>query len=279
MAAQLPLPDFFNRFAAGYVRQTGRTTLNILNDVISSTVQRSSNPINSESIIHDTAAGPGIGAAALAATLPKEQLPKHVLVTDSTPMMVTAAKESLAESGLPDVEVREIDSQDLKDIPDGRFTHSINNFSIFTFPRPVAAVQETYRTLQPGGLAVITCWSRFPPVSIVRTAQSMIRPDLPQMPAPGPQFLEEGVLEKVVQEGGFNKDKMSLTRRTLVVEGGEDLEGLMALFKGPMMQKAREGYSEEEEGKWAECVEKVVRNEISENGGIKFEAYVLLAVK
>lgn len=180
----LPLPDYFSKFASIYVRQTGQFTLNILADIIAQDVQTSPNPFGPDSVVHDTAAGPGIGAAAIVARIPKEQLPKHVLVSDNVPMMISAARESLTASPLPHVECKELESQDLSSIPDNFFTHSINNFSIFTFVRPADAIRETYRTLRPGGLAVVTCWRRFAPVFIVHAAQKKIRPDLPLMPTP-----------------------------------------------------------------------------------------------
>ena len=94
----LPLPDYFSKFASTYVRQTGHSTLNILADIITNNVQTSAHPIGPESVVHDTAAGPGIGAAALVACLPKDQLPMKMLVSDNVSMMVSAAFESLAGS-------------------------------------------------------------------------------------------------------------------------------------------------------------------------------------
>ncbi|KAG6367435.1 hypothetical protein INS49_001624 [Diaporthe citri] len=273
------MPDYFSKFASIYVRQTGQSTLNILADVIVDNVQTSARPIGPESVVHDTAAGPGIGAAALVARLPKEQLPKEVLASDNVPMMVSAAGESLAASPLPHVDCKELDSQDLSSLPDDYFTHSINNFSIFTFVRPAAAVRESYRTLRPGGLAVVTCWRRFAPVFVVHAAQKRIRPDLPLMPMPSPEFCEEGVLQRVVEEGGFAKDGITVTDKVLVVDDEENIAGLTTLMSGPMMAKAREGYTEEEEARWVESVKESVKEEVQQFGGIRFEAYILLATK
>lgn len=282
MSAQhprLPLPDYFSKFASVYVRQTGQATLNILASVITDTVQKSANPIGPDSVVHDTAAGPGIGAAALVATLPKQQLPKEVLVSDNNAMMVAAAQDSLVSTPLPRVDCKELDSQDLSSVADDYFTHSIDNFSIFTFVRAVRAVRETYRTLRPGGLAVVTCWRRFAPMFIVQNAQRRIRPDLPLMPTPGPEFYEEGVLQKRVEEAGFSREKITLDEKVLVVEDEENIAGLTALMSGPMMAKAREGYTAEEEARWVESVTQSVKEEIDQFGGIRFEGYILLATK
>lgn len=273
------MPDYFSKFASIYVRQTGQSTLNILADVIADNVQTSTRPIGPDSVVHDTAAGPGIGAAALVARLAKDQLPKEVLVSDNVPMMVSAARESLAASPLPHVDCKELDSQDLSSVPDGYFTHSINNFSIFTFVRPADAVRESYRTLRPGGLAVVTCWRRFAPVFIVHAAQKRIRPDLPLMPMPSPEFCEGGVLQRVVEESGFAKDGITVTEKVLVVDDDENIAGLTMLTSGPMMAKAREGYTEEEEARWVESVNQSVKEEVQQFDGIRFEAYILLATK
>lgn len=275
----LPLPDFFSKFASSYARQTGHSTLSILADIITNHVQTSAHPIGPDSVVHDTAAGPGIGAAALVARLPKEQLPKKMLVSDNVAMMVSAALESLAASPLPDVDCKQLDSQELLSVADNYFTHSIDNFSIFTFVRPADAVRETYRTLRPGGLALVTCWRRFAPMSIVHAAQKKIRPDLPLMPTPSPQFYEEGVLQKVVEDSGFSKDNITMVDKVLVVADDENIAGLTMLMTGPMMSKAREGYTEEEEARWPGSVKQSVKEEVAQFGGIRFEAYVLLAAK
>jgi len=275
----LPLPDYFSKFASTYVRQTGRSTLNILIDIIKNNVQASAHPIGPDSVVHDTAAGPGIGAAALVASLAKDQLPKKLLVSDNVPMMVSGALESLAASPLPDVDCKLLDSQDLQSVPDNYFTHSIDNFSIFTFARPVDALKETYRTLRPGGLAIVTCWRRFAPMFIVHAAQKKIRPDLPLMPTPSPEFYEEGVLQKVVEESGFAKDNITVVDKVLVVADDEDISGLAALMSGPMMARAREGYTEDEQARWAESVSQSVKEEVAQFGGVRFDAYVLLATK
>ncbi|OTA64298.1 S-adenosyl-L-methionine-dependent methyltransferase [Hypoxylon sp. EC38] len=276
---QLPLPDYFSKFASVYVRQTGHSTLNILADVITDNVQTSTNPIGPDSVVHDTAAGPGIGAAALVSRLPKNQLPKEMLVSDNAAMMVNAARESLVASPLPHVECKELDSQDLSSVPNDYFTHSIDNFSIFTFLRPADAIRETYRTLRPGGLAIITCWRRFAPMYIVHAAQKKIRPDLPLMPTPSPQFYEEGVLQKVVEEGGFAKNKITRVDKVLTVTDDDNIAGLTMLMSGPMMIKAREGYTKEEEARWVEAVRQSVKEEVEQFGGVRFEAYILLATK
>lgn len=282
MSAQhpsLPLPDFFSKFASVYARQTGHSTFNILVDIIRDKIQTSNNPIGPDSVVHDTAAGPGIGAAALVAALSKEQLPEEVLVSDNNAMMVAAAQDSLNFSPLPDIQCKELDSHDLSSVPDDYYTHSINNFSIFTFIRPVDAVRETYRTLKPGGLAVVTCWRRFPPVFIVRSAQKKIRPDLPLMPIPGPEFCEEGILQRSVEKAGFSNEKISVYDKVLVVKDEDNVGGITTLMSGPMMAKARQGYTAEEEAKWVEAVSQSVKEEIEKFGGIRFEAYILLATK
>ncbi|KAK3299372.1 uncharacterized protein B0H64DRAFT_371731 [Chaetomium fimeti] len=268
----LPLPDYFSKFAANYVRQTGQSTLNILRNIVTDQIQKSCHPIGPDSVVHDTAAGPGIAAAALVARLLEDQLPKEMLVSDIVPAMVTAANESLVSSPLRKVECKELDSQDLKGVRDNYFTHSIDNFSIFTFVRPVDAIRETYRTLRPGGLAVVTCWRRFAPMHIVHATQRKIRPDLPGglMPTPSPQFYEEG---------GFHRRKIDVFDQELVVADEEQIAGLTELTSGPMMARAREGYTPEEEARWAETVRESVREEIAQYGGIRFEAYVLLATK
>jgi ubiquinone/menaquinone biosynthesis C-methylase UbiE len=275
----LPLPYYFDKFASFYVRQTGQSTLIILAGVILNNVQTSAHPIGPDSVVQDTAAGPGIGAAALVTCLSKDQLPKKMLVSDSAPPMVEAARVSLKASPLPEVDCKVLDSQDLASEPDNYFTHSINNFSIFAFVNPTDVIRETYRTLKPGGLAVVTCWRRFAPMFIVHAAQKKIRPDLPLMPTPSPEFYEEGVLQQVVEAGGFAKDNITVVDELLVVDDDDNIAGLTMLMSGPMMSKARDGYTEEEQAKWTECISQSVKEEVAQFGGIRFEAYVLLATK
>ena len=122
----------------------------------------------------------------------------------------------------------------------------------------------------------MTCWRRFAPKHIVHAAQRKLRPDTPDtalMPVPGPQFYEEGVLQKVVEEAGFTKANITATQKELLVTEEDNIAGLTALMYGPLMAKAREGFTEEEQAKWGEAVSQSVKEEVAKNGCIRFEAY------
>ena len=60
---------------------------------------------------------------------------------------------------------------------------------------------------------------------------------------------------------------------------GEDLDGVVAFMKGPMMKGARDGFSEEEEARWPAAVDEVVDKGRAEGGGIVMEAWGVVGTK
>ncbi|RGP64841.1 methyltransferase type 11 [Fusarium longipes] len=270
----LPFSSFFSAFAANYVHQTGRSTRRVFEESLGEI--QTIKPINKESVVHDNAAGPGIAASVLVESLPAHELPK-ILVTDNVPPMVQGAKDSFTT--WPQVEAKVLDSLNLEGIPDDYFTHSILNFSVFTLAEPVKGLMEMYRTLKPDGLAVISCWKRFGVGQLVHAAQAIVRPDLPRLKMPHPEFFEQGVLEKTAVEAGFDTSEFTLLEKSIVVSGPELDDGLKKFMLGPLMGPARAGFTEEDEKKWPAAVDEVIEKEVEIHGGIRFDAWVLLARK
>lgn len=275
--ASLPISNYFSHLALNYARDTGNTTFSIFTQLLVNHVQTSSNPISHESVIHDSAAGPGTATAALLTSLSAEQVPSEILVSDNNPAMITGARDSFTSSS--QVTCKELDVHDLSSLSDGYFSHSITNFSIFTFPKPVVAVKEIHRTLHLGGLAIITCWRRFAVLNLVHAAQARIRPSGALMPVPGPQFFQDGVLESVVEEAGFLKSKIEVLRKDLLVKDEESVKGLKGFLVGPFTNRAREGYTDDEKARWNEVIDEVVKEEIEKFGGISFQYFAVLATK
>lgn len=235
--------------------------------------------------------------------------PGRMYVTDINPAMVDAARttfDTAAKEGRCGCAITYdvSDSIDL-DTPSnacpatGSLSHSILNFSIFTLSDPVAGVREMYRTLRPhvsnssfssspsssysntgGGLAVLTSWRRFAVASIIHRAQALIRPDLPPMKIPRPEFMREGELERVAVEAGFSPARIELEVEDLLVrEGTEEFAGLRSFMLGDFTKGAREGWSDQDVARWPRALERALREELARYGGIKFEAWILLAQK
>lgn len=274
--SSLPLPGYFSHLAKGYNRNTANTTLDIFADVLKNEIQTSRNPINSSSIVHDNAAGPGIATAGILETLDKADVPKEILISDNNDVMVTGARESF---DLPAVQSKNLDAHDLSSLEDSTFTHSITNFSIFTFQNPEAAMAEVFRTLKPDGVAVVTSWERFAILPLVHETQKALRPDLPLMPVPGPRFFEDGELEKVLATAGFQTGNMKSLKRDITVSNEDGIAGLKEFMKGPFMARAKENYTPEDLAKWSETIDTVVENEIATNGGVQFKAFIVIASK
>lgn len=227
-------------------------------------------------MVHDNAAGPGIAASIILGTLPAEEVPQ-ILVTDNVPPMIQGAKDSF--TSWSQVESKILDSLNLEGIPDDHFTHSILNFSVFTLADPVKGLKEMQRTLKPDGLAVISCWKTFGAGQLIHAAQAIVRPDLPPLKLPHPEFFELGVLEKTTAEAGFDSANFKLLEKSIVVSGPELDDGLKKFMLGPLMAPARAGFTEEDEKKWPLAVDEVIKKEVEIHGGVKFDGWVLLVQK
>lgn len=270
----LPFPEYFSALAANYAQQTGNSTNRIF--ALSLPDIEAVSPLTKDSIVHDNAAGPGTATAAIVEKFPREKVPS-ILITDNVPPMVEAAKATFVS--WPQIETRVLDSLSLDGIPDDQLTHSILNFSIFTFSDPVKGLREIYRTLRPGGVAALTTWKRFGASQVIHAAQALVRPDLPPMALPHPEFLQQGVLEKTAVEAGFARDAIQVKEESIVVSGLELDEGLKKFILGDFTRPARQGWSDEEVGRWPDAVEQAIQEEIEAFGGIKFEAWVVITKK
>ncbi|KAJ4313206.1 hypothetical protein N0V84_009532 [Fusarium piperis] len=270
----LPFPEFFSALAANYAQQTGNATRNAFNLLFDDF--HAIKPITKDSVVHDNAAGPGTATSVLVDRLPPDDLPR-ILVTDNVPPMVQAARESFA--AWPTIETRVLDSLNLEGIPDDHFTHGILNFSAFTFADPLKGLQEIHRTLKAPGLAALLVWKRFGAGEVIHAAQALVRPDLPPMKVPNPQFQEDGYLQKLAAEAGFDPHKMQMSSWTVIVKGPELDDGLKKFILGDFTRPALAGWTDEEVGRWPEAVDKVIQKEIDAYGGVKFESWVVLASK
>ncbi|KAF2232262.1 S-adenosyl-L-methionine-dependent methyltransferase [Viridothelium virens] len=267
-------PKYFSQLSKIYDRQTGGTTRTNFAQLL----PHIDPPIISSSIIHDNASGPGT-ASSVILTQANSQPPK-ISGTDSVPDMITAFRDNITKNSWTTVTASVMDSHHLQ-FPENTFTHSITNFSIFTFKDDVEAMKEVYRTLQPNGVAVVTTWKHFGVTGIIHTVQRAIRPDLPLMQQPNSgRFVMDSdtYLRLVMAKAGFEEAKMELVQKDLFANG-EAADGVVEFMSGGFFEKAREGYTEEEKGKWEGEVRKAVERETEDYGGLRMHMWAVLARK
>lgn len=270
-----PPSQYFTSLARNYARQTGNSTralfaLSFDPDALS---------ITPSSIIHDNAGGVGTATSVILDSIAPtcgDDIPE-VLITDNNPAMISAARETFKNFGSK-ITASEIDSEDLSSISDAKFTHSILNFSVFLFPNPLTALREIHRTLQPNGVAVLLTWKRFGFGDLIHAAQGLVCPDLSRMPLPGAHFLNEGVLEKLVVEAGFDERKVQVSKKESI-QTEEDIQGMKEFMLADFSKMATRGWSDREQQKWPAAVEEAICGEIGKNGGVKFEAWIVIARK
>lgn len=270
-----PPAQYFTSLARNYGRQTGNST----RALFSSIYGRIKPTIISSSVVHDNAGGVGTATSVILDNLAptsRDDTPE-ILITDNNPGMIAAAKEAFREMNAKTT-VIEADSQDLSTIPDGKFSHSILNFSVFLFPDALGALREIHRTLQPDGVAVLLTWKRFGFGATIQAAQRLVRPDLPQMPIPGSHFINEGVLVELVIKAGFSAAKVQVERDETVRKGG-DLEGMKEFMLADFSKMATRGWTDEDMGRWPAAVDEAIQREVEEYGGIRFEAWTVIAHK
>lgn len=276
--------SLFNLIAPNYAIVTGNST----RDTFAQLLEEQDLGITDSSVIHDNAAGPGTATEALVSWCAARSLAPKIVVTDYIPAMIDnfAKVKSDNEKFHPkiwrNIEASVVDAADLSRYSDGEFTHSICNFSIFAFGELEKSVREIRRTLQPGGVAVFTAWKRFAVGDVMSFAQDHIKGSgwaaAHPLPVQGVQFMEEGYMARAVARMGFEEANLTTSFSTAIIKEGKDWDGLFGfMISQSSIAMPTTGWTEDEVGKWPEAIKAAMLEEKKNFGGVKFEAWNVVA--
>ncbi|KAK8029664.1 hypothetical protein PG993_010955 [Apiospora rasikravindrae] len=285
-----PTPDEFRRryftsIAPKYAHLTGNTT----RDVFASVLRQHDLGLTNDSVIHDSAAGPGTATEALLPWCADQGIaPKRIVLTDYVSGMLESTPKSVTDN--PAVETQVADSADLSSVfpEDGCLTHVFDNFSVSTFgtkEQQLQGLAENWRTLQAdGGVAVFTTWKRFAISELMTAAQAIVKGDAwaaaHAIPMNGPEFVAEGYLASMLAEAGWSPSKIQTSLVESVVTRDEDERGLLEFMQvSPPAKAATAGWTDDEAARWPAAVQQAVDAAKGEHGGIYGEAWVVIARK
>jgi ubiquinone/menaquinone biosynthesis C-methylase UbiE len=211
-------------------------------------------PIQEGAIIHDNACGSGtISRLLLSSPNPPSGLKIHA--TDIDPPFLSALRHTTNQNHWP-ISVTNQKSETLN-FADNTFTHSLTNIAIFfTSDAGLGGAREIFRTLRPGGIAVVNCWAHVTWLLPVRAVHEHFRPGKP-FPTPVVAWHDGQHIQKVMRDAGFNEQDMRIERSdawAVVKKSGlrEWAEKSWAYLGGIA------GWFEGDEETWDQAVDKLV---------------------
>ena len=279
--------QYFAELAPRYSEVTGNTTEAFFDKFLN----QGQHNITAQSVVHDNASGPGTATQVLLRHFSNVETAPTVFATDYARGMIDALENIKAtniaqKQAWSKVSSAVMDSADLSAFEDEYFTHSINNFSLFTITRAVKSLQETYRTLKPDGVAAVLLWKRFAIEKMLASAQDMVKGEgyaaKHAVPVNGPQYFKEGVVEGQMEEAGFEKAKMKtfVIGHVLTPNMVAERKGLYDFMTSTSVAAGSvKGWSEEEAKRWPQAVESAMKQEDETFGGLNFESWVTVAQK
>ncbi|KAK0105986.1 hypothetical protein ONS95_004493 [Cadophora gregata] len=190
----------FNSGALSYEELTGGCTRELARYIV-----QLSPEVAPESTILDNACGPAIVSEEILRTIPRDAGQPAIYAVDAAPAMIELARSKPDLTVHESVRLETMHSENLSFSTD-TFTHSYTNLGILFFTDGVQGAREIYRTLKPGGTAIVTTWADLGYLPIVRKAQAAIRPDEPPYAVSiSESWFSGDHLERVLRDGGFTR--------------------------------------------------------------------------
>jgi ubiquinone/menaquinone biosynthesis C-methylase UbiE len=181
--------------------------------------------------------------------------PATLHLVDAAPGMVAIARDKF-EGQQPNLNIHcaTMPAERL-DFPDESFTHSITNLGILFFTDADQGAKEIFRTLKPGGTAVVTSWQDLGYLPLLHQAQQAVRPDalLINLPIKDVWFRPEHVRE-VLERAGFGEVEVSAARVHYAGERAGDVSSLLSTQARSSLQD----WSEEELGRFKDALDGLI---------------------
>ena len=231
-------------------------------------------PISQESIVLDNASGPGTITTEILKHTAPDNTPPRIYAADISPAMI----EVLRQKKLPGVISDVMDAMELSYAND-TFTHSFMNMAIFLLPDPEKGASEIYRTLKPGGVAVITSIKYVGWVRIFQAAQQEVNPGAPLWKGLlKEEWTTEQKLKSVVQAGGFKPENID-TKSTESRQPSSMLGNFLLSVKDAATQMITKDWTEAETQHFEVVLEEQIEKELSSSHEFEIILWVALATK
>lgn len=228
-------------------------------------------PITNTSIVLDNACGPGVITDGIKTqSIP----PARLCAVDVSPGMI----ETLRQKALPGVEAEVMDAQKLS-FRDDTFTHSFTNMGIFLFPNPEKGAAEIYRTLKPGGIAVVTSIKQVGWPRIFQAAQRTVRPEAPLFNGMlAEEWATKEKLDAVLQAGGFLSIDVSITTVESSMQGAQQ-KPFVDSIAAEATAVITEGWSQEEKQQFDSALQEQIQVSMTDNEVFEIVVWAAAAKK
>jgi len=271
--------QLYPKTAALYNEITGTATEDSAKWIIDNAIP----PFTSDSVVHDNACGTGEVIGQVMASNP----PSTILIksTDINQYMVEGCKKRAEADDWPAKAT--VTAAEARTFPNNYFTHS---FTIFITHLPddgVTTIEHIYRTLKPGGTAVVGTWATMPHGEPLKRAHTLMRgADVPFPSGTPDKWYEASTLKDVMQKGGFPSDNVKMTKCDVFVAAKDIRHWVTILWS--FLGSREDGWYQSDEDNWDKVIDMVVEDiksgpyySTSESGEVllRFEANVAVATK
>lgn len=167
--------------------------------------------------------------------------------------MVTSVQESVRTQPWPNVKADVMRAQDLT-FPDNFFTHSFTTFVVANLDDGPIAAGHLYRTLKPGGTAVVCTWKSMPHDEALKKAHYATRgKDAKLALTWGGDWLEPWKLKEFVVSGGFKVENIRMDQCNVWLKV-KDLRRWTIITWSFLAKREGAPWVEEDEEKWEDAV-------------------------
>ncbi|KIW00505.1 uncharacterized protein PV09_08025 [Verruconis gallopava] len=236
-------------------------------------------PIDANSVVHDNASGPGVCTFVITNSFDNNinAIPR-IYGTDFAQGMIDQFQAELERRQLGDKVSAQVMNSTSLSFEDNKFTHVFMNAAISMADEiAVKMAGEIYRTLQPGGAACVTSWSKSG-VGLVENVSKRIRPDLPPVIVIAPEWSTKEKLVETLVAGGFAASNIEVHHIDVECDFGTE-DARLAYFCHPFWDLWKKGWSDEEKTKWNKVMEEELIEYFGRGSMVRGSSWVGIAKK
>lgn len=171
-----------------------------------------------------------------------------------TAYTIAADKRGAEEWPASAWETRKMNACDLA-FDDESFTHSLMSLVVGALPnRGIGAMEQVFRTLKPGGIAIINWWSYLPNIAALRAASEATRlSDTPRMLAIAEDWSAED-LRRTMEAAGFAAENVAVHEINVPISCPDGVRQFSFMLWSFLGGSTSAGWLQSDEEYWDEAI-------------------------